>query len=136
MTADERISKLLERAGCPMMIVRNEDNHTIKPMAYATIAEAVSAYCDEVRRDSIDTIERLAAALENVINERDQLLCDLKEVDILCEFCANKDTFDYFAKFCVQYENDCTECPEYGNCPCMECGKSRYRWRGVPDKEE
>ena len=62
MTADERINALLERAGCPVMVV-----HTTEPTK-------VSLPVDEL----VDTIDRLEAALENALNERDAAIEDLR----------------------------------------------------------
>lgn len=52
MTADERINALLERAGCPVMVVKSDAPPTTE-------------------RHMADLIDRLEVALENALNERD-----------------------------------------------------------------
>lgn len=52
MTADERINALLERAGCPVMVVKSDAPPTPE-------------------RHMADLIDRLEVALENALNERD-----------------------------------------------------------------
>ena len=68
----------------------------------------------------VDTIDRMEAALHNVIGERDQLLADLRH-EIRkhgsCDFCQN---VPFHAADC----NGCT------------MDNDRWTWRGVPDKEE
>ena len=78
MTADERIEALLKRAGCPMMVV-----HTTEPTK-------VSLPVDEL----VDPIDRLEAALENALNERDAAIRDLHRVDLDCDMCDMKDKFE------------------------------------------
>jgi len=117
MTTFDRIKELLDRAGHPMMFVANEENHTIKPSAYRTIAEAIEAYLIERQRDDNDLIERLTAVLENVLNERDALL---------------KIARDYAGCSECRYVDNDPEQP-----PCKGCGVlgMNWEWRGVPDKE-
>lgn len=107
MTADERIEQLLKRAGCPMMVVHNTDTTQI------------SLPIDEL----VDTIDRLEAALENVLNERDALLDDLRLT-------------------AGTSEEGCTSCAHLYDAadqmPCYACGGDTFcwKWRGVPDKED
>ena len=74
-----------------------------------------------------DTIDRLEAALSNVINERDQLKKDLHEAATkkgflsICTYCAQKDV-DYFDEPCKT---------------CMENNKrTNFEWRGVVKDEQ
>ena len=108
MTADERIEALLKRAGCPMMVV-----HTTEPTK-------VSLPVDEL----VDTIDRLEAALENALNERDALMEDLRLTVVTsdegCTICKHID---------MPLSTD----------PCGSCTHGEYahwEWRGVPDKED
>lgn len=100
MTADERIEQLLKRAGCPMMVV-----HTTEPTK-------VSLPVDELA----DTIDRLEAALENALNERDALL---EEVSGMCHACKHI--------VCGMATDECKMTGEF------QC---TFEWRGVPDKED
>lgn len=115
MTTFDRIKELLDRAGHPMMFVANEENHTIRPKAYATIAEAIDAYLKEKQRDDNDLIERLTAVLENVLNERDALL---EEVNGMCHACKH-----------IVGGMATDGCKMTGEFQCT------FEWRGVPDKE-
>lgn len=60
MTADERINALLERAGCPVMVVKSDAPPTPE-------------------RHMADLIDRLEVALENALNERDHMLNTLRD---------------------------------------------------------
>lgn len=119
MTACDRITALLHRAGHPLMFVANPELHTVKPVIHESLEACVEAIVTDRQRDNVDTIELLATALENVLNERDQLLKDLEHTVTRhrsCDFCAHK-----------PYETlDCYKCMT----------DNRWTWRGVLDKEE
>ena len=126
MTADERINALLARAGYPVMVVRNtqesdEEKHNgakaaIERMADEQFHGNVVDYIGHL----VDTIDRLEAALYNTLNERDQLLDDLRKVTLRYKSC----------EACVYF-------PE-SDVLCIDCagGVNKWEWRGVPDKEE
>lgn len=141
MTADERIQKLIERAGSPVMIVKSGEQSRfanrmkkIDELASAKAKEKkcrksdalISVFCDEVEKmddqitDMANIIDRMEAALHNVICERDQLMADLRH-EIRkhgsCDFCQN---VPFHAADC----NGCT------------MDNDRWTWRGVPDKED
>ena len=141
MTADERIRKLIERAGSPVMIVKGDGQYSAsarmaqidkqaRMMAHQLNCKkyecTISIMSDEIIaqdakiRDMANTIDRMEAALYNVLNERDQLLCDLRH-EIRkhgsCDFCQN-------VPF---HAADCTGCT---------IDDDRWTWRGVPGKEE
>lgn len=100
--ANKRIHDLIERSGLPIMIVkgdsktsdqhireieekveRYEDQHYGEWIAgehsleYA-LKEDVKKLFDE-NKSLVNLIDRMEAALSNVLNERDQLLSDFKE---------------------------------------------------------
>lgn len=141
MTADERIRELIARAGSPVMIFKGEEKYSasarlaqIDKMARQMAHElhspkyecTISIMGDEIVKqdakitDMANIIDRMEAALSNVINERDQLMSDLRH-EIRkhgsCDFCQN---VPFHAADC----NGCT------------MDNDRWMWRGVPDKEE
>lgn len=130
--AQARIDALIARAGGPVMAVRNtqeseKEKHDDTIQALFDIADYknggdLTAWIRELN----DTIDRLEAALYNVLNERDQIKKDLHKAATrktlgLCTYCAHKDA-------------------EYFDEPCKTCMENRKRpnfeWRGVPDKEK
>lgn len=141
MTADERIRKLIERAGSPVMIVKGDGQYSAsarmaqidmraRQMAHELNSPkyecTISIMSDEVIKqdakitDMANTIDLLEAALYNLINERDQLLSDLYRMinkHGSCDFCKHKNKSAAECKGCTQ---------EYDH----------WEWRGVPDKEE
>lgn len=126
--AQARIDALIARAGGPMMVVRNtqererkKNDNTIQAIldigAYKNGGDLTVWI-----RELTDTIDRLEAALHNVINEREQLILDLKKIvdeHSICNFCLH-DTED-------GDEEECLDCAN---------GPGNWEWRGVPDKEE
>ncbi len=131
--ATARIDALIERAGGPMMVVRNtqeseKEKHDDTIQALFDIADYKNGGDLTVWiRELTDTIDRLGAALHNVINEREQLKRDLHDA---C-------TYDWFLRpchFCAHLEEPTNETP-CGTC-LRHKGKPGFEWRGVPDKEE
>ena len=143
-SAQARIDALIARAGSPMMIVKNNEQYS----ASARMAEidkrarmmahqlnspkyecTISIMSDEIiaqdakLRDMANIIDRMEAALHNVINERDQLMKDMKKLVFRHGDC--------FA--CKHLTDGIIEC-------CVHCNpkdnQSQWEWRGVPDKEE
>ena len=141
MTSDERIQELIARAGSPVMICKGDGQYS----ALARMAQidkkaremtkelhcpkyecTISIMGDEIVKqdakitDMANTIDRMEAALYNVLNERDQLMDDLRH-EIRkhgsCDFCQN---VPFHAADC----NGCT------------MDNDRWTWRGVPDKED
>ena len=133
MTADERINELLARAGSPVMVVRNtqEDEQERKEdiMRYARIVAdrdfggSVALYI----RHLADTIDRLEAALNNVIGEREQLKRELYKEALrpigtrVCFYCKHEDKS-------VQ-EEPCNTCVIHRENPCFE-------WHGVKEEAQ
>lgn len=142
--ATARIDALIARAGSPVMIVKNNEQYS----ASARMAEidkrarmmahqlnspkyecTISIMSDEIiaqdakLRDMANIIDRMEAALHNVINERDQLMKDMKKLVFRHGDC--------FA--CKHLTDGIIEC-------CVHCNpkdnQSQWEWRGVPDKEE
>lgn len=142
MTADERIKQLLKRAGCPMMVVRSDTKYSAsdrmgelrkkaKELAhrlntsktkYGMLEATVAVMSDEIicqdaqAKYMADTIDRLEAALENALNERDALL---EEVNGMCYACKNI--------VCGMATDECKMTGEF------QC---TFEWRGVQDKED
>ena len=126
--ATERIDALIARAGGPMVICKNvqesdADRRESRMQMLYDVADYrydgdLLAYPAEL----VDTIDRMEAALHNVINEREQLIFDLKKIvdeHSICNFCLH-DTED-------GDEEECLDCAN---------GPGKWEWRGVPDKEE
>lgn len=77
---------------------------------------------DEQITDMANTIDRLEAALYNVLNERDQLMKDLKESvfsNLSCIACKHQLGCDADCMFCTPLE-----------------GNVRWEWRGVPEVKD
>lgn len=143
MTADERINALIERAGSPVMIVKGKDKYSpsarmaqidkqARMMAHELHSQkyecTISIMGDEIIaqdakiRDMANIINRMEAALHNVLNERDQLLDDLGEI-----------------VFYMNVKSDACEYCKHMTDPGAECWHSdacHFEWRGVPDKED
>ena len=124
--ATARIDALIERAGGPMVICKNvQESDAVKRESRMQMLYDVADY----RYDGdllaypvvlADMIDRLEAALHNTLNERDQLLADLRRLinkHNSCDYCLNKN------KRAVE----CRGCSR---------GNDHWTWRGVPDKEE
>lgn len=131
--AQARIDALIARAGGPVMAVRNtqeseKEKHDDTIQALFDIADYKNGGDLTVWiRELNDTIDRLEAALHNVINEREQLKRDLHDA---C-------TYDWFLRpchFCAHLEGPTNETP-CGTC-LRHKGKPGFEWHGVPDKEE
>ena len=125
MTADERIAELMERAGQPVMVVRNTQEGTSTKFFGALeaikqiIDDAFNGDMFEYINHLVDTIDRLEVALYNTLNERDQLHADLNRIinkHGSCDFCVHKNKSAAECRGCTR-END------------------HWTWRGVPDKE-
>ena len=75
MTADERINALLERAGCPVMVVKDiEDAECLGyllPTLRVIDTPMYGGSYGKFMKHLVDTIDRLEVALENALNERD-----------------------------------------------------------------
>ena len=127
MTADERINALIARAGSPVMVVKNtqesdDEKHNgaraaIERMADEQFHGNVVTYIGNL----VDTIDRMEAALHNVICERDQLLADLGKM-------VNKEGSCEFCRYRQQHAAECKGCNIYD--------KNHWEWRVVPDTEE
>ena len=68
----------------------------------------------------IDTIDRLEAALYNVLNERDQLIADLNRMTNKhgsCDYCLHKNKSAAECRGCTM-------------------GNDHWSWRGVPEVED
>lgn len=140
-TADERIEELIARAGSPVMIVKGDGQYSASARMAQIDKQArmmahqlnspkyectISIMSDEIiaqdakLRDMANTIDRMEAALHNVINERDQLLSDLNRVTNkhgTCDYCMHKNKSAAECKSCNR-END------------------HWSWRGVPEVKD
>ena len=127
--AQARIDALIARAGGPVMVVRNTqesegEKHDDTIQALFDIADYKNGGDLTVWiRQLTDTIDRLEAALHNTLNERDQLMKDLKDAvfsNLSCIACKHQFGCDPdLCMFCTPLE-----------------GNMRWEWRGVPDEEE
>lgn len=83
MTADERINALLERAGCPVMVVKDiEDADCLGFLLAALRVIDTPMYGGSLckfMKHLVDTIDQLEVALENALNERDHRLNTLRD---------------------------------------------------------
>ena len=147
--AQARIDALIARAGGPVMVVKSGEQdrlsvrfkklddlacEKLKEKKYTRKSSAlIDVLCDEIEKmdgqmtDMANTIDRMEAALYNVINEREQLKRDLHSAV----------TYDWVLRPC----HFCAHLEEPSNAtPCETClhhkGKPGFEWRGVPDKEE
>lgn len=131
--AHERIDALIARAGGPMMVVRNtqeseEEKHDDTIQALFDIGDYKNGGELTVWiRELTDTIDRLEAALHNVINEREQLKRDLHDA---C-------TYDWVLRPC----HFCAHLEEPSNATtCETClhhkEKPGFEWRGVPEVKD
>lgn len=127
--ATARIDALIERAGGPMVICKNvQESEAVKRESRMQMLYDVADY----RYDGdllaypvvlADMIDRLEAALYNVINEREQLMKDMKKLVFRHRDCfACKHLTDGMIEHCVH-------CNPKGN-------QSQWEWRGVPNKED
>ena len=131
--AQERIDALIARAGGPMMVVRNtqesdEEKHEDTLQALFDIGDYKNGGDLTVWiRELTDTIDRLEAALHNVINEREQLKRDLHSAV----------TYDWVLRPC----HFCAHLEEPSNkTPCETClhhkEKPGFESRGVPEVKD
>ena len=82
-------------------------------------------YCETcVMKQACRLLEDALACINQLEQERDALLVDLKKADMLdCQMCANN-------KQMCECAMDCDECAE--KCECHYCrNNSRYVWRGL-----
>lgn len=127
--AQARIDALIARAGGPVMVVRNtqeseKEKHDDTIQALFDIADYKNGGDLTVWiRELTDTIDRLEAALYNTLNERDQLMKDMKKLVFRHRDCfACKHLTDGMIEHCAH-------CNPKDN-------QSQWEWRGVPDEEE
>lgn len=127
--ATARIDALIARAGGPMMICKNTKEADtekkeqimlyVRTISRRDFGGSVAMYFNHL----IDTIDRMEAALHNTLNERDQMMKDMKKLVFRHGDC--------FA--CKHLTDGMIEC-------CAHCNpkdnQSQWEWRGVPDKEE
>ena len=124
--AQARIDALIARAGGPVMVVRNTQEREGKKRDNTIQAILdIGAYKNGGDltvwiRELTDTIDRLEAALYNTLNERDQLMKDMKKIVFRHGDC--------FA--CKHLTDGIIEC-------CVHCypkdNQSQWEWRGVPE---
>ena len=132
-SAQARIDALIARAGGPMMVVRNtqesdEEKHDDMIQALFDIGDYKNGGDLTVWiRELTDSIDRLEAALYNVINEREQLKRDLHSAV----------TYDWVLRPC----HFCAHLEEPSNAtPCETClhhkEKPGFEWRGVQEVKD
>lgn len=128
-TSQARIDALIARAGGPAMVVRNtqeseKEKHDDTIQALFDIADYKNGGDLTVWiREMTDTIDRLEAALHNIIGERDQLMKDMKKFMI-----SHRDCFSckHLTDGMIEH---CAHCNPKDN-------QSQWEWRGVNVKEE
>lgn len=125
-TAQARIDALIARAGGPMMVVRNtqeSEKEKRDDTLHALFDIGVYKNGGDLTvwiRELTDTIDRLEAALYNTLNERNQLLADLKTA------MGNIDSCEY----CMHENKGASECN--GCSPEID----QWEWRGVPEVKD
>lgn len=126
MSTDERINDLIERAGSPVIVVRNthEDELECRPDTYLgmqrIIDEPFGGSAISYIKHLAGTIDRMEASLANVISERDQLLDDLHRMikkHNSCDFCVHKN----------KNAAECNGCNRKND---------HWEWRGISEKED
>ena len=131
--AQARIDALIARAGGPVMVARNvqeseEEKHDATIQALFDSGDYTNGGDLTVWiRELTGTIDRLEAALYNVINEREQLKRDLHSAV----------TYDWVLRPC----HFCAHLEEPSNAtPCETClhhkEKPGFEWRGVQEVKE
>lgn len=132
MTPDERIEKLLNRAGQTISDLPKSDGKHLtynresrssaehKVFAYAKQSGYVDVIdCLAMHQDYIlhltDVIDRMETALENVCGERDYLVLARKKV-YPCDACIHRDKY--------RFEEPCVLC---------ERANSKFEFAGVPE---
>ena len=126
-SVNKRIEDLINRSGSPVMVVHNtqendsDRNAQIKKYIHDIVQRDYNGSIEMYISDLADTIDRLEVALSNVLNERDQLLKDIKFIVNIANGCC----------WLCKYDDE-DGYPE----PCRECDddKDNWTWRGVPDK--
>ena len=127
--AQARIDALIARAGGPMMVVRNTqesegEKHDDTIQALFDIADYKNGGDLTVWiRELTDTIDRLEAALHNTLNERDQLMIDMKKITSMHMDCFS---CKHLTDGTIEH---CAHCNPQAN-------QSQWEWRGVNVKEE
>lgn len=127
--ATARIDALIARAGGPMVICRNvQESDAVKRASLLQMLYDVADYRYDgdllaYPAELVDTIDRLEAALYNTLNERDQLMKDMKKLVFRHGDCIA----------CKHLTDGLIEC-------CVHCypkaNQSQWEWRGVPDEED
>lgn len=125
-SVNRRIEDLINRSGSPVMVVHNtqendsDRNAQIKKYIHDIVQRDYNGSIEMYISDLADTIDRLEVALSNVLNERDQLLKDIKFIVNMANGCC----------WLCKYDGE-DGYPE----PCRECDddKDNWTWRGVPD---
>ena len=118
-TADQHIREIEEE------VERYEDHHCGEwisgehSLEYA-LKEDVKKLFDE-NKSLVNLIDRMEAALSNVLNERDQLLSDFKEESKKLNPC----------RFC-KHDNETDEM--HGICKDCIISEEKWEWRGIPDR--
>lgn len=145
MTAEERINALIARAGSPVMIVKNNEQYSASARMAEIEKQAIQManeintpkieWCtisimrneiiaqDAKLRDMANIIDRVEAALHNTLNERDQLMKDMKKLVFRHGDCIA----------CKHLTDGLIEC-------CVHCypkaNQSQWEWRGVPEAND
>ena len=143
-TADERIEELIARAGSPVMIVKGDGQYSAsarmaqidkqaRMMAHLMNCKkyecTISIMSDEIiaqdakLRDMANTIDRMEAALLNTLNERDQMIKDMKKLVFRHGDC--------FA--CKHLTDGMIECCAHCN---SKDNQSQWKWRGVQEVKD
>ena len=120
MTPDERIEKLLNRAGQTISDLPKRYEQAVRNNAFDAADHFGGSLCmtqnfEDYILHLTDVIDRLELALENVCGERDYLVWALKE-DCHCDTCIHKDKY-----LC---EEPCNLC---------ELANSKFEFAGVPE---
>lgn len=129
MITDDRINELLTRAGSPVLTMQNAEIEADSEkkeltMLYVRIISrrdfggSVALFFQHLE----EIIDRMEAALSNVLDERDQLISDIKKL--------SRDT--YGCDTCSRYVCGC--CKHNSNyAVCKNCNleNDSWEWRGV-----
>ena len=128
MTADERIAKLLERAGSMAMVVKNSQENDEEKRKRATktidwmLLEKFHGNIADYIVYLVDTIDRMETVLLNVVDERDQLISDIKKLSHDTYGC---DTCSRYVCGCCKHNSN------YAVCKNCNLENDSWEWRGV-----
>lgn len=122
MTANERLEKLLNRAGQTISDLPRAIDYTIPQEQYVMEAAAEFGSGLSYICHLTDVIDRMETALENLLNERDWMIREMRDIGF-CYTC-------YFHRVSTEF----TAPPECDDCDPNSRENIMYCYGGVPEE--